>query len=189
MIENYVFSNLRNDAIRVENGSLQRGLLSISCSDSSDTANLIPRMQFSWKFAEMPEATAEAYDASLRQAIAFYRQSVNVPALSACSVERRGAAARRRGLHAAPAAQALAPAPRAALRRHRRAAGAPRRQGFRDLARVAGPRNPYISVHGSLSMPTNFHALDLFVRAEGGAVFNSPHLEGFSVALRGAPHA
>ena len=68
----------RNDAIRVENGSLQRGLLSISCSDSSDTANLIPRMQFSWKFAEMPEALVESYDPSLQQAVALYRQSVNV---------------------------------------------------------------------------------------------------------------
>ena len=61
VVENYVFSNLRNDAIRVENGSLQRGLLSISCSDSSDTVNLLPRMQFSWKFAEMPEEEQPAH--------------------------------------------------------------------------------------------------------------------------------
>lgn len=81
VVENYVFSNLRNDAIRVENGSLQRGLLSISCSDSSDTVNLLPRMQFSWKFAEMPEALVESYDPSLQQAIALYRQSVNVRVL------------------------------------------------------------------------------------------------------------
>lgn len=115
-----MFSNLRNDAIRVENGSLQRGLLSISCSDSSDTVNLLPRMQFSWKFAEMPEALVESYDPSLQQAIALYRQSVNVRVLlSSLSLERHRPPPHRRHCHAAPAPQALAPAPRPPRRRHR----------------------------------------------------------------------
>ncbi|CBK25171.2 uncharacterized protein [Blastocystis hominis] len=161
VVENYVFSNLRNDAIRVENGSLQRGLLSISCSDSSDTANLIPRMQFSWKFAEMPEALVESYDPSLQQAVALYRQSVNngtvlLPIGAVSMLRQLLKLARQRLVLLAGDI------------------------GFRDLARVAGPRNPYISVHGSLSMPTNFHALDLFVQSLEGTVFHSPYLEGFS---------
>ena len=58
-------------------------------------------------------------------------------------------------------------------------------QGFRDIERVAAPRNPYISVHGSFSMPTNFHALDRFVESHAGVVYKSPYLEGFAVDARG----
>lgn len=54
---------------------------------------------------------------------------------------------------------------------------------------MAGPRNPYINVHGSLSMPTNFHALDLFVQSQEGTVFHSPYLEGFSVREEGESDA
>ena len=48
---------------------------------------------------------------------------------------------------------------------------------------MAVSRNPYISVHGSFSMPTNFHALDLFVESAGGVVYSSPYLEGFAVGV------
>ena len=138
-----MFSNLRNDAIRVENGSLQRGLLSISCSDSSDTVNLLPRMQFSWKFAEMPEALVESYDPSLQQAIALYRQSVNVRVLlSSLSLERHRPPPHRRHCHAAPAPQARAPAPRPPRRRHRGGSTFPRRIGLPRSSARGGSAQP-----------------------------------------------
>ena len=78
VIANYVFSNLRNDVIRIENGSLQHGLLSLSCPDSADSANLIPRMQFTWSFTDLPDSVLQSYDPSLQQSIQLYRQAINV---------------------------------------------------------------------------------------------------------------
>ena len=49
------------------------------------------------------------------------------------------------------------------------------------ITKIAAPQNPYINIHGSFSMPTNFHAIDAFVENHNGHVFSSPYLEGFNV--------
>ena len=161
VIANYVFSNLRNDVIRIENGSLQHGLLSLSCPDSADSANLIPRMQFTWSFTDLPDSVLQSYDPSLQQSIQLYRQAINngtvlipVAAISLFTDLLRISQSRLIVLSGDV--------------------------GFRDIERVAAPRNPYISVHGSFSMPTNFHALDRFVESHAGVVYKSPYLEGFA---------
>ena len=43
------------------------------------------------------------------------------------------------------------------------------------ITKIAAPQNPYINIHGSFSMPTNFHAIDAFVENHNGHVFSSPY--------------
>lgn len=61
-------------------------------------------------------------------------------------------------------------------------------QGTRLLSKLAVSRNPYISTHGSFSIPTNLHALDRFVTTHGGVVYSSPYLEGFIVTVARRVH-
>ena len=98
VVANYVFSNLRNDVIRIENGSLQHGLLSVSCPDSADSTNLIPRMQFTWSFTDLPDSVLQSYDPSLQQSIQLYRQAISVAILFLSFSERHCAHPCRRCL-------------------------------------------------------------------------------------------
>ena len=60
MIANYVLSNLRNDVIRIENNSLQHGLLSVSSpQDNVEMMNIIPRLQYSLAFLVHPQILVE----------------------------------------------------------------------------------------------------------------------------------
>ena len=60
MIANYVLSNLRNDVIRIENNSLQHGLLSVSSpQDNVEMMNIIPRLQYSLAFLAHPQILVE----------------------------------------------------------------------------------------------------------------------------------
>jgi singapore isolate B (sub-type 7) whole genome shotgun sequence assembly, scaffold_8 len=53
---------------------------------------------------------------------------------------------------------------------------------------VATSQNPYVSVHGSFSLSTNFHAIDVFVERHKGHIFKSPYLEGFNVGAHAESH-
>ena len=53
---------------------------------------------------------------------------------------------------------------------------------------MATSQNPYVSVHGSFSLSTNFHAIDVFVERHKGHIFKSPYLEGFNVGAHAESH-
>mgnify|MGYP000781119812 CR=1 FL=1 len=161
VIANYVLSSLRNDAIRVENNALQRGLLSVSSpQDNVDVLNIIPRLQFTWNFVDMPETVYNDYDEDVKTLIQEYKTTI-------------------------PNGTVLLPV--VALRMLRQLLALSNNRlvflsgdvGTRALAKLSASRNPYITTHGSFSMPANLHALDCFVKARGGTVFASPYLEGF----------
>lgn len=89
VVANYVFSNLRNDAIRIENSSVLRGLLSLLCpQDNPDMVNIIPHLQsfhvssvmirFIWKYAELSDADLNQYDPDLQTVIQRYRTEIPV---------------------------------------------------------------------------------------------------------------
>lgn len=192
-----MLSSLRNDAIRVENNALQRGLLSVSSpQDNVDVLNIIPRLQcvrhadltarFTWNFVDMPETVYNDYDEDVKTLIQEYKTTIPV-LFTPCPHPQNGTV-----LLPVVALRMLRQL--LALSNNRlvflsgdvvRIICIPHPQGTRVLAKLSTSRNPYITTHGSFSMPANLHALDCFVKARGGTVFASPYLEGFIV---GAPH-
>lgn len=163
LVANYVFSSLRNDAIRVENGSLSRVLLSLQCpqDNAADLVNIIPHLQFSWHRGELPSSVLETYNEDLQAAIERYRTEISngtvlLPVAAVVFLSRCLTLSRNRlvvlcgdiGAHA--------------------------------INKVATSQNPYVSVHGSFSLSTNFHAIDVFVERHKGHIFKSPYLEGFN---------
>ncbi|KNB43254.1 hypothetical protein JH06_4312 [Blastocystis sp. subtype 4] len=172
LVANYVFSNLRNDAIRIENSSVLHGLLSLLCpQDNPDMVNIIPHLQlfflseltarFIWKYTELADSDMNQYDPDLQAVIQRYRTEIpNGTVLLPITV--------------------LAFLKKCLTISNQRLVVLCGDIGSRMITKIAAPQNPYINIHGSFSMPTNFHAIDAFVENHNGHVFSSPYLEGFN---------
>ena len=184
----------------MENNSLQRGLLSVSSpQDNADVLNIIPRLQyyrlanlicrFTWNFVDMPETVYNDYDEDVKKLIQEYKTTI--PVLFTPFLHPQNGTV-------------LLPVVAMRMLRQLLALSNNRLvflsgdvveivfffhpQGTRALAKLYTARNPYITTHGSFSMPANLHALDTFVKSQGGSVFASPYLEGFIVGTLLFPH-
>jgi hypothetical protein len=160
-IANYVFDGVPQDMFYVERGRLHESLVTLGCeppSDDPDDPALIERVALRWSRRAVA-VDVPLYDDARRDAILeHYRARLGRGAFSFPTA----------ALRALDALAALANGQLLLVSADK---------GQSHEAALAGREEPPLTVHGSFSLPVNYHAIGEYARRAGGKAFctTQPH--------------
>lgn len=159
VIANYVFDSLPQDVFLIEGGTLYESRVTVSSSQpepDADDPSLLSRIELEYGFA--PLAGAAYGEPGLDRLLEEYRQRLDGTCLLfPCAA-----------LRAAEFFRGPGQSPRLLLSADK---------GYVREESLAGRGLPEISLHGSVSLPMNYHALARYFERAGGVSFHTERLE------------